>query len=249
MPAGYYTVLHLSAADVNRLFGTLLEARRLFQQRGLTAQADQVALIYRQAEQEFRRIERDIARIATESVRRRIQLTAKRPDGGRVSGNLADHVLSAPLPSTPPIAGIGIGSLAELDKVVNPNRTSKVAYWRAQEEGSRAAVGRELTGLYYGAGFGGGSPPSQALFRQHPLFRVGRGPTMRIRRPIQARHFLRDGSADAEAVWRLQLRVAERRIATQIDALVAGTPVPRTAAERRAARERARRLPAPRRPL
>lgn len=237
MPAGYYQVFFIRRDHVQRLFGDLLEARARFLAAGARVQAAETAQVFAATQAEFTRIERDIAAMATQSIRNKIRQSAKRPSGGE-SGEMASHVLSAPIPSYPSIAGVGVASFAELDKTVNPNRSSQEPYWRTQEYGYAGAVGRELHGLYYNAGFAGrGVPANPAEFRVHPLFRAEgpKLPKMVIRRPIQARYFLRDGAAEAEAAWRLRIRLADQRVARSLAPLIRGAPAALTAAQRRRA--------------
>lgn len=245
MPAGYYQVFFIRRDHVQRLFGDLLEARARFLAAGARVQAAETAQVFAATQAEFIRIERDIAAMATQRIRDKIRQTAKRPSGGE-SGDMASHVISAPIPSYPSIAGVGVASFAELDKTVNPNRSSQEPYWRTQEYGYAGAVGRELHGLYYNAGFAGrGVPANPGEFRVHPLFRAAaKGPSMKIRRPITARWFLRDGAAEAEAAWRLRIRLADQRVARSLAPLIRGAPAALTAAERRrAARTQRTKLP------
>jgi hypothetical protein len=118
---------------------------------------------------------------------------------------LRKSVKSRPLPSTFPAGAVGIADIEELDKgTINPSAPTKGAYWRAQEYGTTAHVGRIVPG-YFGTGPGqASSPASAAEFRVHPYFEAvlhQRGtPAMVIKRPLQARHFIRDGAAET-AVW------------------------------------------------
>jgi hypothetical protein len=241
MPAGYYQVFFIRRDHVQRLFGDLLEARSRFLAAGATAQATEVARVFAATQAEFKQIERDITALATQRIRDKINQSAKRPAGG-ASGEMASNVLCEPIPSYPSIAGVGIAKFSELDKTVNPNRTSQTPYWRAQEYGYAGAVGRELHGLYFNAGFAGrGVPANPADFRVHPLFRaMAKGPPMKIRNAIQARHFLRDGAGEAEAAWRLRIRVADSRCARALAPLIRGAPAALSAAERKRAAERTR---------
>lgn len=246
MPAGYYQVFFIRRDHVERLFGDLLEARSRFLAAGATVQAQETARVFAAAQAEFKQIERDITALATQRIRDKIRQSAKRPAGG-ASGEMASHVLCEPIPSYPSIAGIGIAKFSELDKTINPNRSSQEPYWRTQEYGYTGAVGRELHGLFFNsARFGGrGVPANPADFRRHPIFRVmGKGPPMKIGRPIQARYFLRDGAAEAEAAWRLRVRAADFQVARSLAPLIRGAPAALTAAERRRAASSTRtRLP------
>lgn len=133
------------------------------------------------------------------------------------SGNLAGHVRSDPLPGTLPLGQVGIANIAELDKVVNPDYRSAGPYWEAQERGSTAAVGRVLVGYFQP----GNSAPSQAEFRSHAYFTYDgrqnkKAPGGIIKRPIQARHFLRDGTEQAVTYWHEQQRRVERDLVAKL---------------------------------
>lgn len=238
MPAGYYQIFFIRRDHVERLFGDLLEARARFLAAGARTQAAEVARVFAATQAEFTQIERDITAMATQRIKDKIRQSAKRPHAGGVTGEMSSHVISQPIASYPSIAGVGVALYSELDKTVNPNSASREPYWRTQEYGYSGHVGRVLHGLYFGAGFGGGGVPANpAEFRQHPLFRPGgKGtPPMTIRKPIEARFFLRDGAAEAEAAWRLRIRAADARVARSLAPLFRGGPAALTAAERRRA--------------
>jgi hypothetical protein len=224
----HYALFFIRADAITRTFGDLVAARTAAQARGDRRTASRIDVLTDRLNRDLRQVEVDIARIADERIRAKIRQSAKRPDSGGRSGNMAGNVRSEPLPSTPSIAGVGIARYDILDRTVNPDRKSKVPYWRTQEFGYVGHVGRELHGLFYGAHYlGGGRPATQAEFRRHPLFRASpKGPPMRIGRPIKARHFLRDGSLEAEAIWRRRVRAAELRFARSVQQVIAGQAVP-----------------------
>lgn len=127
-----------------------------------------------------------------------------------VSGTLERHIKS--------VAGtrgaFGIAEVEELDRAVNPRQGDKRPYWRAQEWGYSGNIGRKVPGVFQP----GEAKPSGAEFRNHPYFeqRSARAakskvPAMVIKRPIPARYYLRDGTADAVA-YNAKLRLdAEAR--------------------------------------
>lgn len=121
-----------------------------------------------------------------------IETTRLRPEAHVDRKRLADGIKSESLG----MGSVGIGAIEDLDTVVGKDGKP---FWRAQEFGSTHLVGRSILGLFQP----GTAVPSEAEFRQHPIFEQGEGmglvepALMRIKRPIPARHFLRDGTAEA----------------------------------------------------
>lgn len=140
-------------------------------------------------------------------IRERIEATRVRP---RASGRMSAHVISRALPSSVPSGAIGVADLDELDRSNPASRMGRsgIPYWMAQEYGSSAAVGRRLTG-FFTPGFAAADP---GQFRVHPFFEVGgpQAPRMVIKNPIEARHFLRDGSRDALDFHHRELKAIDR---------------------------------------
>lgn len=147
--------------------------------------------------------------------------------------HLADRVHSIPLAlgSELPGGAVGFGELEALDKAINPRYQEAGTYWRAIEWGSDAAVGRVLVG-YFQPGF---AIPSANEHRQHPMFMtqgasgflggMSGAPAMLVKNPIEPKHFLRDGSADAIAYHERQMeRVQDEAIGSMLTA----TTAPRT---------------------
>jgi hypothetical protein len=127
--------------------------------------------------------------------------TRVRPEAGNVGTprkRLADGIRSEVIG----LGAVGIGDISELDTVVG---TDGRPFWRAQEYGSDHNVGRVVFGLFEP----GGAAASQSQFRVHPVFVVGDGPAMVIRRPIPARHFLRAGTAAAQVLRSREFGAAE----------------------------------------
>lgn len=139
---------------------------------------------------------------ADEVIRSNIARTMVRPGTNSKDkrSHMADNILSRPIRTTLPSGSFGIADISELDKT---RRAGTEPYWRAQEFGTDAHVGRIVPGYFQP----GNSRPSAAQFRAHPAFEAvlyTRGtPAMRIQRPIQERSFLRDGVA-AIATWRVR---------------------------------------------
>lgn len=137
----------------------------------------------------------ETAKAADSAIEHRIDITRKRPEAGAWRGSrkrLNEGIRSEALGN----GAVGVGAISDLDQVVG---TDGRPYWRAQEEGTSANIGRILFGTFEGPGITPG-PPNQAEFRVHPVFTPGDGLAAgsgTIRRPIPARHFLRDGAAIA----------------------------------------------------
>lgn len=147
------------------------------------------------------------AKAADSAIEHRIDLTRKRPEAGAFRGarkRLNEGVRSEALGG----GAVGVGSIEDLESVVGKDGRP---FWRAQEEGTSANVGRTIFGTFEGPGTTPG-PPNQAEFRVHPVFTPGDGLAAgvgTIRRPIPARHFLRDGAAIALIFREDQFRAIE----------------------------------------
>jgi hypothetical protein len=108
--------------------------------------------------------------------------------------HLADHVRSYPLPGE--LGGLGFADLAQLERAIDPKYPQHGTYWRAIEFGSTAQVGRLVVGYFQP----GNAAPNVDERRAHAYFtpEAGTGaPAMRIVRPIEAKHFLRDTATRA----------------------------------------------------
>lgn len=149
----------------------------------------------------------ETAKAADSAIRHRLDITRKRPEAGAFAGGrkrLNEGVHSEPLGD----GAVGIGSIEDLDSVVGKDGRP---FWRAQEEGTSANVGREIFGTFEGPGLTP-APPDDSLFRVHPIFTPGDGIAAGggvIRRPIPARHFVRDGAAIAVIFREDQFRAIE----------------------------------------
>lgn len=150
--------------------------------------------------------------------------------------HLAERIHSLPLDAALSEGALGYAATEELDRAVDPDYPESGTYWRAIEEGSEAQVGRVLVG-YFQPGF---AAPAASEFRQHPYFTPGgplaaaRGrlsgegdssPAGLVKNPIEAKHFLRDGSAMAAADHDTNMR---RIQSGAIDAMLGATAVART---------------------
>lgn len=227
-----------NAAQIHKLFQTtILEAEaveRLQRRRGLSvagATRRNLLRAYGTWQREMDDLSRATAAEATKAIKEKLKTTAKRPDTG-VGPHLRDLIRCRPLSVGGFTTGsVGIADIGELNKAVNPLGPQYGPYWFAQEEGSTRNVGREITGFFFGTGYAGPpSPPDPAQSRQHPIFVTGaqgaaafggagfdggagvaggRGRRMLIQRPIQARHFIRDGANQARGAWFAGLRRIE----------------------------------------
>jgi hypothetical protein len=182
----------------------LLDAIDSYVARGMPAEAARMRELLNRMWREYDKVSVEGALMADRLIRAYIRQTAVRPP---TSGRLEGGILSRPITTVWSGGALGIADLDVLDHAaVNPRYKAAGEYWRAQEYGTHAHVGRRVPGFFQP----GQSRPSAGDFRAHPYFEQvgGRGgkaprgtPAMVIRRPIEARHFLRDGTDDLIA-WR-----------------------------------------------
>lgn len=216
LAAGYKNII--DAAAVYRAARRPDVAARLEEQL-----ASLFASITRQTEQD--------AIGGTEVMRRTLKARLVRD---RTQGpHLADRIVALPTPLGLPAGGIGYGAIEQLDQAVDPDHPQAGTYWRAIEEGSSHMVGRIVLG-YFQPGF---VPAAADQFRRHPYFTaqdpaepgfmpgVATAPAMRVQRPIEAKHFLQDGSAVAIAAHEQQMKRLQR---DAIDAMLATVGTVRT---------------------
>lgn len=232
----HYALFFISPEAIEGTFGEMLRARAVARSKGLRSTARQIDIAIDSLNRDLRQIERTMPAIADDRIRAKIKQSAKRPSASAgMSGGLSKNVKSEPLPSQPSIAGVGVARYADLDRTINPHSRSSKPYWRTQEYGYVGHVGRTMPGLFYGPRGGGGVPADPSQFRVHPIFRIVEGgPPMTIRRPIKARHFLRDGTREAEAIWRRRVRAAEARFVANVNRALAGQRVEAHPSRRRA---------------
>jgi hypothetical protein len=196
------------------------------------ARADAVGLLLLELEAEVTAAGEAAAVAADDAIKARIQATRLRPPGGR--NRLEDAIQSRGIPSVPAGGAVGIADFDFLEKKAVDDHGDP--YWRAQELGSDHLVGRKLTGFF----MPGQAAPSQAEFRQHPIFQPDpTGTQMLIQRPIPAKHFLQEGVAAADTVRLAEFRQIERRFVTRIGSIMSGTH-PFVERARRIARSRTR---------
>lgn len=156
------------------------------------------------------------AQFADKAIEAHIDATRVRPKISSFGFNVPKRTLAEGVKSEViGIGAIGIASIGELDTVVG---TDGKPFWRTQEYGSDHNVGRVIYGLFQP----GGAMPSEGQFRQHPVFEPTAGGRMEIRRPIPARHFLRDGAAEATLFRNREFTAIEQGSVAQIRAIKVG---------------------------
>jgi len=178
----------------------LLDAIAAYRLKGRTADAERVRAILRRMWDDYDKLGARGAAKADELVKARLRATAVRPP---TSGALEGAIFSRPLVSTFPAGAVGIVDLDALDAGAVNRRTGGI-YWRAQEYGLPVDPNARPAPGYFEPGQ---SRPSAGQFRAHPYFAqqpYARGMPALVRtRPLEARHFLRDGAA-AFATWHAQ---------------------------------------------
>jgi hypothetical protein len=199
--------------DLANGYAHLLTAIASLTAKGRTAEASAVRAVLSETVGQFRLLGTRGAAKADIFIRNELRQSQVRPDA---SGSLAGAVQSMPLTTRLPGGGVGIASIEALDKGArDPNYPAK-SYWRAQEYGTAAHVGRIVPGYFQP----GQSRPSAGEFRVHPYFdpvlRTRGTPAMVITRPLRARYYLRDGTAKF-VVW--HVAETERILAAAISRL------------------------------
>ncbi len=193
------------------------------------AKAVLLRTLMRDLDREMRGVEFRTASHGTDAVRNRLDATRRRPAG---SGRLRGAITSRPITGPVPLGAVGIGDIDVLDRRAVGVRHSgrggtagRQPYWHVQEEGSTHLVGRTMVG-FFSPGF---SRPNPMQFRQHPLFSTqagghGYGGPMTVKRPIEPKYFLRDGSKDAEKFrYRETVRVTMMSVARARTILAVGS--------------------------
>jgi hypothetical protein len=191
---GYFTTLPQPVgltAGLELLAEAAALGSRLPQEFDQSAEIEAVAVL---VERQVVEATLQTAKLADEAIKKRLTMTRVRPEASTFGGEagaprkrLEDAIHSEAVG----LGAVGIGSIEELDGVLGVDGRP---FWRTQEYGSTHNVGRVVYGLFQP----GSSLPDQQQFRQHPVFVAGPGGPMHISRPIPARHFLRDGAAEAE---------------------------------------------------
>lgn len=240
----WYIVLgvpkHLLSIYDNLLRGVTVARGR----RGGTGagQAVRLELLIREIQVRMDRIALQTAQRATLQARSKVAETAKRhsvtnaSQSGRLAGSISARPVLLPGLTSRGLGAVGVGNITTMEAgTVNPLSNSPDGYWQAQEDGSTKNVGRRVPGVFQP----GEVMPNANQFREHPLFeKRDKGElrySMLITKPIEARHFLKDGAGDAHVARKLQLAVLEAFIieeTAKIAGLSAG-PVARPTGTRR----------------
>jgi hypothetical protein len=173
----------------------------------MLAKREELRRVLEQMWKSYDRLGVDGPRRADQIIRRFIRQTAVRPP---TSGRLESGILSRALPTAWPAGAIGVADIERLDlTAVNPNYhgKGKKSYWRAQEYGYSGARWAHRPGFLHAGpvtpvGSGVSQPPVLRAAAVDPAPASPKGtPAMVITKPIRARHFLRDGTAEFIA-WR-----------------------------------------------
>jgi hypothetical protein len=194
--------------DLARAYIVISQTVEAHRVRGRPDLAARAQAVYRQLIRDFAKLSELSARESEKLIRERVNATQVRPKSNpRASRRIAPAVHSRPRPPVLlPGGEVDVGDLAALDlAAVDPKYRSSGEYWRAQEYGTHAHVGRLVRGFFTDSRGGGGAryAPDPSERRNHPYFdQVSAGsdgkypkgtPAMLIERPIEARHFMRDG--------------------------------------------------------
>lgn len=224
--------------DFRRLIATANRA-------GNTALAAELAIVYAWFNDELDLLARAVAKDAVKQIRNRIRATQKRAYTV-TRPYLVDQVKARPeFVSSPWATGaVGVGDIDALDKAINPRDPGKFSYWRSQEYGARPS-NKAVYGYFWDRGMNTRSRPSQAQFRVHPIFMASKpGQRMIWRRPIEPRHFVRDGADRAYRDWLAGIGQIQGAAIAGIRAVLAGQAISaRVKSKGRLARGRLRRLP------
>lgn len=236
-----HEAFHLAIAEAQAVDKNAVLLRR----RGIKAPT--VVGVLPQLLKAYAQMNRDLDELAVASAadaKKKIQaylkLTAKRPAAGDGQPHINSLITCRPLHRFSGIATgeVGVADEAVLDKAVDPLYPGAGEYWRAQEFGSTAHVGRIIRGYFYGPGFSNptpplASPPSplQPLFvpsgAQRAAYNAlgfqggggkqgGTGNIGEIHNPIQARHFISRGANDARRDWRAGIEAISDQVSSRL---------------------------------
>lgn len=110
--------------------------------------------------------------------------------------------------------------------LINDEKTMQdngVGWWWTNEEGYRGHIGRRFIGSFEG------TRPDPSRFREHAVLDMRKGARNRakgtIKKPIPARHFVRDGMQAARSTWHADVQAAQGRYVSAIRS-AAATPQP-----------------------
>lgn len=211
----------------------VIEASLMLEQQYVRSRQPNIAARIRAARLKFERDLRSLStrysKIADQEIKRVLASdpvsVARGTSGGRRRGGrgLRSHIKSRPLAGIP--GGVGVGDIDELQKAQDPDYPQDGSYWKVQERGYSGHVGREVYGHFYNSPRGGeGYAPSQDRVRSDAFFRPeSPGHKLRIKNPIPAKFYLRDGSAEAGAKWMVEYDKIEARFLRETEVAVLGS--------------------------
>lgn len=245
MPVYSRGLVLADVAQLHRLWQQAIAEAERANRRSKGGAANIVRLLkvsYRKFNRDLDELARVTSVQAVGAMQQRLDRTERRRSTG-IDPHLRDHLEARPLDAgVAPFAtgAVGIGDEAVLDKLVDPLYPADGPYWRTQEFGTRAHIGRRIRGYFFDPGGKNPTAPARGYTGNkqiaQPLFvpgrpigavggipggigpRGGRGGKGTIRQPIRARHFIRDGSKDAEGKWRAGLQRIERESLVAIEA-------------------------------
>lgn len=182
--------------DWPKLIDELSKAEPHLRSIGRPEAADLLLRAYRELRDSVEHLNVSSAQSGTLVLRRIEKETRVRPDAGAHGSLHGDLNAALFVRKLPDIPGIGIVDLDLLD--------TDVPWWRTNEFGSSANIGRTIYGSFYGAADAG--PPDPNRFREHPLFQPGNSSGVAglgiIERPIPARHFIQKSIKAIDGKWR-----------------------------------------------
>jgi hypothetical protein len=186
---------YLYVRDLPELFAAKHSLENRLRVEGDLAGAQIVRAAYDKLLTELKVLSFEISSLGTDLLRKSEKATRVRPDsiGAREEPRLGDTLFADPLTQLLP-GSVGIANETTLDETL--------PWWPTNEEGSSGRVGAKLYGVYEP----GGSIPSKAMSREHPIFQVedsetGEGGWMTVTKPIPARRFILRSIPEIEAAW------------------------------------------------
>lgn len=136
------------------------------------------------------------------------------------TGDMEAHIRS----EAGPLGLVRVALIDELEKIVNPNGYGP--FWRAQEYGTGGDVPSQVGRRFLGTFEPSGEPPDAAqrgLGQGHDIAFLpgGSKPGLgRISVELPARHFLRDGTAEAAVQYQRKMQEVQAKWAKEIEALI-----------------------------
>lgn len=210
----------------------VIEASLLLEREFVRARQPNIAARIRAARTKFERDLRSLAvrysKIANQDIKQVLNSdpvsVSRGTSGGRRRGGrgIRSFIKSRPLAGIP--GGVGVGDIDELQKAVDPDYPQDGSYWKVQEAGFSGHVGREVYGHFYNSPRGGqGYAPSKDRVRTDAFFRPEKpGRKLKIKNPIPAKWYLRDGSAEAGRKWQVEYNRIEARFLRETEVAVMG---------------------------